>query len=455
MPAAVKNLMPVPPTGKDALLSTHIPFLYMNDSESFTTSSQECFRCFSPVRRRETVPQPIPAQLEHKDLEHIREYQTEMVRSYQRHKQPEITRIPRWTRLCTNFKMPTDHRDATFLTTHSHSFQSWPTLLPSIIRPAPAIKRMKTAEPFPESTQRASFTAHYISPVVKASIKHLEGFPTLKGDGRLHSFVSQYKDSFKGDWSRPPQPVEKQTTSSVAMGDLVKVVERETSHHASFSRPAVSRPAEVKERLKVNLGDLSNGPWMSSSMEAFQYKRPADPVVRIKRNQNFSSIPKGDTDQARNKEMTSATTNSFFFSEGNHTECPVLVSGADLMTKSCIEFSPRALTGLYYTTTAQEHYCKKKTERAKPAIQPPSHILTSQEPGPTLTTVQTDFLPLQPSMQRLSQSQLDKIKHSHIRFPLAHQHFNTTHSDDYMAKSVIPWRPSNRHPQLISHFVLQ
>uniref|UniRef100_A0A667YUR2 Uncharacterized protein n=1 Tax=Myripristis murdjan TaxID=586833 RepID=A0A667YUR2_9TELE len=303
----------------------------------------------------QTVVSNMPA-LEHKDLEHIREYQTEMVRSYQRHKQPEITRIPRWTRLCTNFKMPTDHRDATFLTTHSHSFQSWPTLLPSIIRPAPAIKRMKTAEPFPESTQRASFTAHYISPVVKASIKHL-------GHG-CHQHKTS--DCISGVFVQ-------QTTSSVAMGDLVKVVERETSHHASFSRPAVSR----------SVASCSSGktPILLHSL----YQQPVS-----------LSCP-------ALKDFVSPL-------QGNHTECPVLVSGADLMTKSCIEFSPRALTGLYYTTTAQEHYCKKKTERAKPAIQPPSHILTSQEPGPTLTTVQTDFLPLQPSMQRLSQSQLDKVR---------------------------------------------
>lgn len=38
-----------------------------------------------------------------------------------------------------------------------------------------------------------------------------EGFPTIKGDGRHHSFVSQYNDTFQGTWSTAAQSVEKVT----------------------------------------------------------------------------------------------------------------------------------------------------------------------------------------------------------------------------------------------------
>lgn len=38
-----------------------------------------------------------------------------------------------------------------------------------------------------------------------------EGFPTIKGDGRYCSFVSQYNNTFHGAWSRASQPAAKVT----------------------------------------------------------------------------------------------------------------------------------------------------------------------------------------------------------------------------------------------------
>ncbi|XP_037626106.1 uncharacterized protein LOC119488471 [Sebastes umbrosus] len=388
-------------------------------------------------------------QVDHKDLRHIKEYLTEAKASYPCHSLPEITRTPCWTKFYTNFKMQTDPGEVAFLTTQAQTYQPWPFQpRPTPIRHPEAAKMIQHVGKLPESTNKASFTPHRHCPVVKATAKHLEeGFPTIKGDGRRHSFVSQYNNTFQGVWSTAPTPVE--THSSVVIGDPVKIVERETTHAASFSRPSVCRSPVVKERLKLKRGNFPKDLWSSSSREAFCHHKLGDPVVMTRRNHNSSSLPDGDTDKTRNKERMSVTTNSISFSDLNHTERPVFVPGADLMTKSHVQFSPPCLSGLYYTTTTTEHYNKQDGERARPAAQLPSNILSG--PGHELnrSTTQTDYLPLKTCRQTPCLSQ----QRSNIKFPLVHQHVSTTHSEDYTTKPLILQRPGI--DQFCTHLVIE
>ncbi len=47
----------------------------------------------------------------------------------------------------------------------------------------------------------------------------------------------------------------------------------------------------------------------------FLVSSSGDPVVLIKRNKNFSSLPEGDIDARRNRERMTVTTNRIFFPE--------------------------------------------------------------------------------------------------------------------------------------------
>lgn len=173
MTALVKTLIPARPVGKDFLLSTNIPFLDRNHPDAFSTRFQEDFQPFSS-RKAEPVRQAVAAEVDHKDLKHIKEYLTEGMASYQRHPLPQMTRTPRWTTLYTNFKMQTDPGEAGFLTTQSQNFRPQPFQPPpTAIRQTPATKKIQQVEKTPESINKASFTPHQRSPVVKASAKHL------------------------------------------------------------------------------------------------------------------------------------------------------------------------------------------------------------------------------------------------------------------------------------------
>lgn len=172
MTAVVKNLIRARPADKEFLLSTNIPFLDGNP-DAFSTRFQEDFQPSSP-KKIVSFSLPTPAQVDHKDVRYIKEYLTDALVSYKRHPLPQITRIPRWPALCTNFKMQTDNRKDTFLTTQSQKFQPQPfQARRAPIQPVLAIKKIQQVEWTAESTSQASFTPQHVSPVVKATVKHL------------------------------------------------------------------------------------------------------------------------------------------------------------------------------------------------------------------------------------------------------------------------------------------
>ncbi|XP_033936366.1 uncharacterized protein [Pseudochaenichthys georgianus] len=447
MSAVVKTLIQGRPVGKDFFLSSNIPFLDRDRPDAFSTRFQEEYRPFTS-KKAEPFSPPTAAQVDHKDLRHIKEYRTDAKESYHAHKMPQITRIPAWTMLQTNFKMQTDPGEEAFLTTQSQQFCHQPFQPPpSPIRQIETPKAIQHAEKLPESTNQASYTPHNCCPVLKASAKHLAVFPTIKGDRRHQSLLSHYNNSFLGAWSRAAVPVEKH--SGVAMGDPVNIVERETTHAVSFSRPTgCSPPVLTTERLKLSLGSLSPI-WSSTTREAFPHYKIEDPVVVTKRNDNYSSLPKGDTDTRHDKERMSVTTNRTSFYDLSLTALPVHVPGTDLMTKSHVQFGPSRLSSMCYSTTAKENFSKQDGERARPAIPLPSNILSGAERDLNPSTTKCDYLPVKASRRTPFPSQ----QMSHLRFPLAHQYFRTIHSEEYTAKPLIFQRPGLS--QLTTNFVIQ
>ncbi|XP_047443631.1 uncharacterized protein si:dkey-13m1.5 [Mugil cephalus] len=427
MNAVPKAEIPASSVPKEVLLSSKVPSVDRRNSDAYSTSFQRDF-------------QHLPAKPSNKTSMHNEEYLTEAKASYQHPPFPRIIRIPHWTKLQTNFKMGADLRNVDFGTTHSQNFQLRPLQPPRTqIRPTLITKKIPHMEKLPESTFQASFVPHRDCPVVKSTVKHLEkGSPAVKGDGRHHSFATQYNNNFQGVWSGAAQSYKKHT-SSVPMGNPEKLLERKTTHAASFIRPAVCRSPlshVVKQSLKLNLGNFSKDSWSSTSKEDYRYHKLVDPDVLAKRSNTLSSFPKGDTDAQRNKDRMSVTISRLSFSDRSHTRHPMTVPGPDLMTKSNVQFSESSLSGLYYTTTAKEHYNKKDRAPAKASTLNPSYILRGPEHGPCLSTTMADFLPWKTCKPVMITYQPQH--ETHVRFPLVEQNFSTTSRDDYTAKSLRP-----------------
>ncbi|KAM9761535.1 uncharacterized protein ACNS7B_003920 [Menidia menidia] len=314
---------------------------------------------------------------------------------------------------------------------------------PSPCRPKLGIKKIQQVEKIPESTTHATFPPHQCSPPIKATSKHKE-FLSLKGDKSHCNFASHYEDAFQGTWSHSAQPVERHT-SSVHIGDPKKILERETTHALSFNQPKVCRPTEMNEHLKLRPGNFHREAWSSTSKEAFCYHK-TDPVVFIKRNQNISSLPEGDIDKKRNTERMSVTTNRLSFSDPNDKHQHMTGPDPDLITRSHVHFSQPRLSGLYYSTTAREHYCKRDVNRTRPVVQLQRNTLNGAEYGPHVSTTKADFLPFKTSARTPCPSQ----QTSNLRFPLGKQRFNTTNMDVYTVKPLAPRPPT--HNKCLTRF---
>lgn len=169
--ASVKTIIQVRPVDKGCVRS-NIPFLN-SDPDAFSTRHQEDFKPFS-IKRTKPFSEPMPAEVDHKDLKYINENLTEMMTSYQPYVVPKVTYIPRWTMLKTNFKMHADPGQIDFLTTHSRELRPRPFQLPPLpFRLLSGYKKPEHVEKLPESSYQASFIPHRGSPVVKATAKHL------------------------------------------------------------------------------------------------------------------------------------------------------------------------------------------------------------------------------------------------------------------------------------------
>ncbi|XP_076880849.1 uncharacterized protein LOC143528822 isoform X2 [Brachyhypopomus gauderio] len=409
--------------------------------KTYETTFQKDFQSFPSLTKRAAVPRPATAEVEHRDLRRIKEYETEVARSFSSHPTAPLSRIQAWTKLVTNLKTHSDQRFQDFRTIHSESFRHPPasSAVSSPVHPALAVKVKQRKDELPDTTHRASYVAHKVSPVLKA--KCLGGRGPITGDNKLTSVSTSYNDTFQYKESSPAQCMEKQIHSSLAMGDREKVQETKTTHTASFKHKGVQRPLSLKKSLHLNLGDLQNK-WTTTTSDAFNEIK-SDPVHLQPRKTTQSSVPQGDTDVRRNQDRMTSTTNRFFFSEARHRQFPVRVDGPSIRTKSNVKLGT-SLSGTVYSTTAQESYTQKSLARAKPQTYPPGWVLANQESGPALSTVQQDYIPVNSRRHGLSPGNLAKIKESHIKPPHSEQYFTTTHREAFEVKPI-PEVPLDHH----------
>ncbi|KAL7867287.1 hypothetical protein AOLI_G00151010 [Acnodon oligacanthus] len=424
--------------------------------KTYETTVQRDFKSVGHLTKRAAVPRPVLAQVEHKDLQHIKEFQTEAGRAFTPYHVEPINRIPAWTRLVTKLKMHSDKQYLNFHTTQSESFQHLAQM--PFVRCKPsrlvmaALANWQEDKP-PNTTQRASYVPHKISPIVRPVMKPLGGTPAITGDRRDSCFSSSYNDNFQYRWCSPPQSTEKQWHSSLPMGDKRKIAEKETTHSASFIHTGVHSPVLLKQRLRVNLGDNRDQKWSTTTSDTFTEIKP-DWVHVKPTNRTLSSIPQGDTDERRNQERMATTNHFFFSSEKNYKQFPVHVDGASIRTKSNVRFGEHSLGGTLYSTTNQENYLPKPLAPAQPQHYPPGRVLADQEPGPAFSTVQSDYTPPNCTRHDLSPEKLLQIKASHIRPPRSEHCFTTTHKEAFEPKPFSKASLDNCPRQHISHIAL-
>ncbi|XP_026803746.2 uncharacterized protein si:dkey-13m1.5 [Pangasianodon hypophthalmus] len=446
--------LPHPSFGENLSRLSNIPFWggYQTDEKPYETTFRQDFKSFASLIKRAAIHHPSLAKVEHKDLQHIREYETEVASSFTPHRLSPLSRIPAWTKLTTNLKMHSDQRYKEFHTTQAESFQHLP-MLSAVPRPVHlflAASMKQGDDKLPETTQRASYVSHKVSPVVRADRKHQDAAPGITGDRKRSFFSSSYNDAFQYRWSTPPPTTETQFHSSLVMGDKDKISESETTHSASFHYTGAQSPVLLKKRLHVNLGDLRDHEWTTTTSEAFNAIKPEQVHIQLG-NVTLSSIPRGDTDTKRNQERSTTTTNRVFFSEENHKHFPVRMDNPSLRTKSNVEFGRLSMAGMFYSTTAQESYPHKYAIRVKPRIYPSGRVLADQEPGPAVTTVQSDYVPLNTRRRILNPEQLYQIKASHIRPPNSEFYFTTTHKEAFSLKPKSKVSLDNPPRQHFSH----
>lgn len=168
--------LPRPSFGENLSRLSHIPFWGRNqaDEKSYETIFHQDFKPFASLAKRAAIHHPSLAKIEHKDLEHIREYETEVASSFTPHRLSPLSRIPAWTKLATNLIMHSDHRYKDFHTTQTPSFQHLPMLSagPKPVHLFLAASMKQGDEKLPETTQRESYVSLKASPVVRADRKH-------------------------------------------------------------------------------------------------------------------------------------------------------------------------------------------------------------------------------------------------------------------------------------------
>ncbi|XP_016299107.1 uncharacterized protein LOC107655992 [Sinocyclocheilus anshuiensis] len=441
---------------------SNLPFLDGAD-DMYTSTNKRHFKLADTtvVAKRDIILQPVSPDFQHRDQNYLgKKHQTETALSFPPRPPAAVTQ-PKLTHLTmqrTNFKLHSDDSCGDVETTPSE-LKPLPMCAAKIIRPITAVMTSLPEGKYPEPTYRASYIKHKVSRTLRAKQSAKTGVGSSLIMDRRDRYCSSYHEQFQYRWSpRPPLSAEKQQIqcSSVAMGDHEKTMDKQTMYSSSFRQSAGHSSAEFKECLlpkinkcrPINLREVPDTNWTTALFEDFHaYKGGSIHLER--RCPNLSSLFKGEILMG-NKERLS-TTNQCFFPKIKRSQFSVHVDEAGIRTLSNGKFGRPDLDGRFYSTTAQEQFPSKEAVHPKPPIYPPSHVLCEQEPDRMLVTMQKDFVPLNSRRQKMSPSQLQQVKDSHIRPWHSEHDFRTTHNKAFVPKPYCKASLEKPLPQHISH----
>uniref|UniRef100_A0A672MSF1 Si:dkey-13m1.5 n=1 Tax=Sinocyclocheilus grahami TaxID=75366 RepID=A0A672MSF1_SINGR len=374
--------------------------------------------------------------------------------------QPKLTHL---TMQRTNFKLHSEDSCGDFEATQSE-LKPLPMCAAKIIRPITAVMTSLPEGKYPEPTYRASYIKHKVSRTLRAKQAAKTGVGSSLIMDRRDRYRSSYHEQFQYRWSpRPSLSAEKQQIqcSSVAMGDHEKTMDKQTMYSSSFRQSAGH--SSIKEHFFPRLlssyfcfifiTQWENEQIMTHSsmtlITVFFFLLFPGSIHLERRCPNLSSLFKGEILMGNQERLS--TTNQCFFPKIKRSQFSVHVDGAGIRTLSNGKFGRPDLDGRFYSTTAQEQFPSKEAVHPEPPIYPPSHVLCEQEPDRMLATMQKDFVPLNSRRQKMSPSQLQQVKDSHIRPWHSEHDFRTTHTKAFVPKPYCKASLEKPLPQHISH----
>ncbi|XP_064187506.1 uncharacterized protein LOC135252852 [Anguilla rostrata] len=349
--------------------------------------------------------------------------------------------IQDWASQIIDYQLNGDPRLVNYRTTYADHYQR-PTSFDDIsgtITPVKDSKNQKE-EKLPGSSAK-SVLIKYTAPQDGTKIQRY----------RLnHPLRSAYNDTYQFRWCAPPKPVTQ--SSTFTMGDPETIKERETTYSAHYKQKGrVSSEVinQTHEHQLINLGDYPEK-WKTTTSDVHPAIK-SDPVLLVKKDRNFSSVPRGDMDPERNRARMTATSYKFFFSK-NIPRGPLdRVDGPASRTKSNVVLGQAGKEGLSYTSSSSVDYPHRTAPRVLPITPSPGYEMPNEETGPKLTTMQTDYPPVKGTRHSLRPEQLELLKGSHIPAHFKRGYFTTAYKEDYTQKRPIRNVLAHVPVQTVSH----
>ncbi|XP_052466114.1 uncharacterized protein LOC128022514 [Carassius gibelio] len=429
---------------------SNLPFLDGAD-DMFATTNKSHFKLVdaSVKSKRDVVLQPVSPLFQCEEQKYLAKYQRETALSFPSHPAPPVIQPN-----LTHFNLHSEDRCGDYETSQSE-LKPLPKCAAKI-RPTTAVRTSLPEDKYPEPTYRSSYVKHKVSRIFRAKQSAKTGVGSSLIMDRRDRFRSSYHEQFQYRWYlRPPETEKHQIPySSVVMGEREKTYKQ--TYSTSFGQSGDHSSAEFKECLlpkikksrRINLREVPDDKWTTNSSEEF-HAHKCGPVHFERRCPTLSSVFKGETLTCDQQRLS--TTNQCFFPKINRSHFPVHVDGASLRTLSSVEFGRPDLAGSFYSTATQEQFPPKEAVHPKPPIYPPSHVLFEQEPDQMLTTMQKDFVPLNCRRQKMSPSQLQQVKDSHIRPRHSKHDFRTIHNEAFVPKSYCKASLEKPPLQHVSH----
>ncbi|KAI2659423.1 Pantothenate kinase [Labeo rohita] len=435
---------------------SNLPFLDGAD-DMYATTNKSHFKLDTTVMlKRDIILQPVSPQFQHCEEKYLGKYRTETAPSLP--SQPPVAVIqPKQTHLTmqrTNFKLHSEDRCGDFETTQSE-LKQLPMCAAKKIRPTTAVRTSLPEDKYPEPIYRSSYIKHKVSRNLRAKQSAKTGVGSSLIMDRRDRFRSSYHEQFQYRWfPHPPQSAEKY--SSVAMGDQEETLDKKPTYSTSFRQSGDHSSAEFKKCLlpkinkyrPINLREIPDDQWTTTSSEEFCHHKYG-PIHLERRCPTLSFVFKGETLTGDQERLF--TTNQCFFPKIKCSQFPVHVDGASIRNLSDVKFGRPDFAGIFYSTTTQEQFPPKEEVRPKPPVYPPSHVLFEQEPDQMLTTMQNDFVPLNCKRQKMSPSQLQQVKGSHIRPRHSKHDLRTTYNKTFVPKPYCKASLEKPPLQHISH----
>eukprot|EP00057_Strongylocentrotus_purpuratus_P035688 XP_800551.1 PREDICTED: uncharacterized protein C19orf45 [Strongylocentrotus purpuratus] len=470
MPAEIVNLpvisnkIPAPLTGKEFLTSSH--YNIGNDrrlSRSATKRStfKKDYVAHRFYGRGAPAEPPAPASVMHKDLVAKSADTTETHACYKGTFLPRVSQCTALTK--TNFKMDSDHRVESFLTSHSQQFQSPRGMTRSLPNPEPMRSYVpqgdKEKERMPASDYHGNFRGHDTSviKVPRAPNMHTGGDPTIRGDARTHApYDTSSKEQFPGKYL-PYVRVKPDFGSSIPTGDTDKLVHRETTQLTSYPRfsgevykPYKRDDAVTKIReTNFKMGHSKKHDQFGTTAAAYFDAKVLPPFQKhVPYDNNASSIPSGDSDPERIQDRTTTTNYSVYHQLPPSNFRNKIISGAMMRTASDVTFGEPRKLSTYYSTTQSDDY--PALGKSAFAVRADGHKGTSvpldvygdlQNVSTTKDDFPAPFGEGATPNRVLNEDQINKLRASHFDAHIEkNRYFSTTHLDTYTPKRVTPYQ---------------